>query len=104
MPLLSAPLEALAAFGFISLGYPVYLLTQTRKPEQSFGIMAFGEQPKAVPLTRTEKVVQALRSIPERLMGLFGQGSQTNEDAGQYEAVELDEEDQPAHANGTGLK
>jgi hypothetical protein len=92
MPLFSAPLEALAAFGFISLGYPVYLLTQTRRPEQSYGIMAFGEQPKPVPLTRTEKAVEAIRNLPDRILQLFGKRSQSNDDAGQYEAVELDDE------------
>lgn len=91
MPLLSAPLAALAAFGFIALGYPVYLLTQTKQP-QSYGIMAFGEKPKAAPLTRTERTVEAIRSLLNKVLSLFGKGSEPRSQAGQYQVVELEDE------------
>lgn len=89
---MSAPLEALAAFGFIALGYPAYLLTQASRPQRDYGIMAIGDEPRVRVLTRTEKAVEAIRSTLERIMGLFGTQVQEKGDAGQYEAVELDDE------------
>ncbi|KAF8576396.1 hypothetical protein K439DRAFT_664340 [Ramaria rubella] len=35
MPIVAAPLEALAAFGFIAFGIPLYLLTQSFSPQNA---------------------------------------------------------------------
>lgn len=109
MPLFSAPLAALAAFGksapalrrrsavysryltgFIATGYPVYLITQTKPPQANLDRMLSGEG--AQPLTRTEKVVEQIRSIPQIILGLFGKRTAVQEEnRAAYAAVELDD-------------
>ncbi|KAK9897215.1 hypothetical protein P389DRAFT_54590 [Cystobasidium minutum MCA 4210] len=89
MPVSSAPLAALAAFGFIAAGYPVYLFTQVQPPRRTI----MGAE-ATYTLTWNEYLASKMHNTVGAIISLFKRdGRKDTQQGTAYEAVQVEDLD-----------
>ena len=89
MPVLSAPLAALAAFGYIAAGYPVYLFTQVHPQRRTIVGTADYEA-----MTWNESMATKMHRAVDAVLSLFQRHKERSTAQGTaYEAVEVEDQD-----------